>query len=182
MGLALVQALKIDRKYSGWDGAFFLEAHGMEWKGMRESVFDLESLLGIDYDPKAGRTDRFIAAQKKIASLGFIRPPNYLPPWERGGRSPKLTNTKIKNSTLKDFYKTWEWKTARYAFMQSSKRACSCCGGTPDSGKILNVDHIKPIRKYWHLRLDQTNLQMLCSSCNMGKGSHDETDWRGREP
>lgn len=40
------------------------------------------------------------------------------------------------------------------------------------------VDHIKPIRKHWHLRLDSNNLQILCDDCNMGKGSRGETDWR----
>lgn len=32
------------------------------------------------------------------------------------------------------------------------------------------VDHIKPISKHWHLRLDPDNLQVLCNDCNKGKG------------
>lgn len=73
------------------------------------------------------------------------------------------------------FYASWEWKRARYDFLLGQKRVCGCCGAT---GKIV-VDHIKPIRRYWPMRLDGTNLQVLCDDCNMGKGSRDETDWRG---
>lgn len=40
------------------------------------------------------------------------------------------------------------------------------------------VDHIKPISKHWHLRLDPDNLQVLCNDCNKGKGAWDETDYR----
>lgn len=40
------------------------------------------------------------------------------------------------------------------------------------------VDHIKPVRKYWHLRLDPDNLQVLCADCNRAKGNWDETDFR----
>lgn len=40
------------------------------------------------------------------------------------------------------------------------------------------VDHIKPLSKFWHLRLERSNLQVLCDECNMGKGAWDETDHR----
>jgi hypothetical protein len=79
---------------------------------------------------------------------------------------------------IEDFYKSWDWKRTRYDFLQNKARRCECCGATPNDGIRIVVDHIKPIRLYWHLRLEQTNLQLLCDDCNMGKGSHDETDWR----
>jgi 5-methylcytosine-specific restriction endonuclease McrA len=43
---------------------------------------------------------------------------------------------------------------------------------------VINVDHIKPRRKYPELALTESNLQVLCGTCNHGKGSWDETDWR----
>jgi 5-methylcytosine-specific restriction endonuclease McrA len=42
----------------------------------------------------------------------------------------------------------------------------------------LNVDHIKPRRRFPELSLDPDNLQVLCGNCNTGKGSWDTTDWR----
>jgi 5-methylcytosine-specific restriction endonuclease McrA len=40
------------------------------------------------------------------------------------------------------------------------------------------VDHIKPLHHHWSLRLQKTNLQVLCDECNQGKGAWDETDHR----
>ena len=77
-----------------------------------------------------------------------------------------------------EFYASWEWKRLRYDFLKDKARRCGCCGRSPDDGVAVNVDHIKPIRHHWRLRLDYNNLQILCSDCNMGKGSRDETDWR----
>lgn len=76
------------------------------------------------------------------------------------------------------FYASWEWARLRYRAVQKAGRACMCCGATPADGARIVVDHIKPIRRYWHLRLDPENLQVLCDPCNKGKGSWDETDFR----
>ena len=79
---------------------------------------------------------------------------------------------------IKAFYNSWQWKKARYAFLKDRERKCACCGaGSADSERIV-VDHIRPVRHFWHLRLDLKNLQILCDSCNRGKGSDDATDWR----
>ena len=51
-----------------------------------------------------------------------------------------------------------------------------CCG----SADKIRGDHIKPIRRYWNLRLDPDNIQILCEECNHGKGSWDETDFRSK--
>jgi 5-methylcytosine-specific restriction endonuclease McrA len=75
------------------------------------------------------------------------------------------------------FYESWEWKRLRYNFLKAKARCCSCCGSTPSDGARIVVDHIKPIRLFWHLRLDPKNLQILCEDCNMGKGSQDQTNW-----
>lgn len=49
------------------------------------------------------------------------------------------------------------------------------CGSTE---KPMQVDHIKPRKKYPELALDPNNVQVLCKLCNMGKGDRDETDFR----
>lgn len=76
------------------------------------------------------------------------------------------------------FYDSWEWKRVRYEFIKDKERKCNCCGATPKNGVRIVVDHIKPIRHFWNLRMDSNNLQILCDDCNMGKGSSDQTDWR----
>ncbi len=82
------------------------------------------------------------------------------------------------NERIKEFYASWEWKEARYQVLKARGRLCECCGAGPSTGAVIVVDHVKPLRKYWHLRTDKSNLQVLCNDCNMGKGSWDETDWR----
>lgn len=76
------------------------------------------------------------------------------------------------------FYRTPEWKRARIDALIRLGRRCGCCGATPETGAVLNVDHIRPLRFYWNLRLDPDNLQVLCSDCNEGKGNRLEVDFR----
>ena len=87
--------------------------------------------------------------------------------------------------SMKDaFYKSWEWRTLRMEVLKEHGRACQCCGAAPGmkdaSGDPVRicVDHIKPLSKFWELRLDQSNLQILCDECNQGKGNWDQTDFR----
>jgi 5-methylcytosine-specific restriction endonuclease McrA len=53
-----------------------------------------------------------------------------------------------------------------------------CCGATPQTGAVMNVDHIKPRKTYPELALSVENLQILCGECNHGKGNWNTTDWR----
>jgi 5-methylcytosine-specific restriction endonuclease McrA len=82
------------------------------------------------------------------------------------------------------FYASWEWRTLRMEVIKEFGAICMCCGATPRhkdmSGEPVQivVDHIKPLSKHWGLRLDRTNLQILCAECNQGKGAWDETDHR----
>jgi 5-methylcytosine-specific restriction endonuclease McrA len=103
-------------------------------------------------------------------------------------KAKKLRPAKTVSVTTKDaFYKSWEWRTLRMEAIKEFGRACQCCGAEPGmkdaAGNPVRivVDHIKPISKYWHLRLDRKNLQILCDECNMGKGNWDETDFRSPE-
>ncbi|MFM2254144.1 MAG: hypothetical protein RJB68_2481 [Pseudomonadota bacterium] len=76
------------------------------------------------------------------------------------------------------FLKSPEWARARmHAFVRYGNR-CQCCGASPGGGVVLNVDHIKPRKTHPHLALNLTNLQVLCDTCNLGKGNWDATDWR----
>lgn len=96
-----------------------------------------------------------------------------LKPWARPGarRAPS-------QAAINEFYASWEWKRLRYDTMQKLGFTCMCCRASRMSGEPLVVDHIKPVRWFWDLRLEPTNLQVLCESCNMGKGSRDQSDFR----
>jgi hypothetical protein len=93
-------------------------------------------------------------------------------------RLPKLPILEKTIDDANNFYTGFEWKNLRYRIIKAYGRKCLCCGSTPNNGVQLNVDHIKPLRRYWNLRLDPENLQVLCNECNRGKGNIDETDWR----
>lgn len=92
-------------------------------------------------------------------------------------KSRSVSKCHTKEDKLTAFYNSWEWKRLSYAVKQERGRRCECCGAMPPDVRII-TDHIKPIRHYWHLRLQRSNLQVLCEDCNRGKGSRDETDFR----
>lgn len=83
-----------------------------------------------------------------------------------------------------EFYLSWDWRTLRKQVLNEFGSVCQCCGATPQhkdiSGRPVRivVDHIKPLSRYWHLRLERSNLQVLCDECNQGAGAWDETDHR----
>lgn len=82
------------------------------------------------------------------------------------------------------FYRTWAWRTLRMEVLKQYGRTCQCCGAKPGDSAIsgapvrIVVDHIKPLSKFWQLRLTKSNLQVLCDECNQGKGNWDQTDYR----
>lgn len=76
------------------------------------------------------------------------------------------------------FLQTYAWKKVRMQALLQWGARCMCCGATPSSGAIMNVDHIKCRRRFPELALALDNLQILCGDCNHGKGNWDMTDWR----
>ena len=76
------------------------------------------------------------------------------------------------------FLKSFKWRELRMKVLKKYGRRCQCCGATPATGGIMNVDHIKPRKKYPELAMIESNLQVLCHECNHGKGNWDQTDWR----
>lgn len=92
---------------------------------------------------------------------------------------PRRVLTKCKvDVTTDSFLSTLEWKQIRMLALKTYGNVCQCCGANPSTGAVLNVDHIKPRKLHPELALDITNLQILCSDCNHGKGNWDDTDWR----
>ena len=80
------------------------------------------------------------------------------------------------------FYSSPEWRRLRYRAIVLHGGKCQACGRSAKDGIVIHVDHIKPIYRFPHLKLEITNLQILCEDCNMGKGAWDDTDWREPDP
>lgn len=82
------------------------------------------------------------------------------------------------------FYKSWEWRSARLKVLQRFSAICQLCGSSSKhldmSGEPVRivVDHIYPLHTHWHMRLDASNLQVLCDECNQGKGAWNTSDFR----
>ena len=77
-----------------------------------------------------------------------------------------------------DFYQSREWLELRYQALIYHGRRCMCCGAEPKDGAKLHVDHIKPRSTHPKLELTFSNLQVLCSDCNLGKSNKYTHDFR----
>lgn len=96
------------------------------------------------------------------------------------GRRPVRPNRQRNmpsQAKIRKFYDSWEWKKLSYDIKLERGRRCECCGAAAPEVRI-HTDHIKPVRHYWNLRFERSNLQVLCEDCNRGKASRDETDFR----
>lgn len=76
------------------------------------------------------------------------------------------------------FLASREWAVMRMRALERDGGRCAVDGRTAKDGYVMNVDHIKPRKYYPELALTLSNLQVLCSECNHGKGNKFETDWR----
>jgi len=71
-----------------------------------------------------------------------------------------------------------KWREVRFEALRASGGKCCLCGASPRVGAVLHVDHIKPKSLYPKLAFEVSNLQVLCSDCNLGKGNRSEDDFR----
>ena len=94
---------------------------------------------------------------------------------QRESKRPKVSKVNIKTD---EFLQTYEWRKLRMEALKLHGARCQCCGASPATGAVMNVDHIKPRKLFPELALTLDNLQVLCGDCNHGKGNWDQTDWR----
>jgi hypothetical protein len=71
------------------------------------------------------------------------------------------------------FSRSEEWRTLREQVFERHGRVCAKCGCT----EHLHVDHIKPKSLHPGLRLDISNMQVLCAKCNLSKGNRHTVDY-----
>ena len=80
------------------------------------------------------------------------------------------------------FLQTPEWGRVRYDALRANDGRCELCGRSKHQlppGEHLNVDHVRSRRARPDLALEVTNLAVLCSADNAGKGNrYDGDDWR----
>lgn len=78
----------------------------------------------------------------------------------------------------KDFYLSAQWLQLRHRVLEKARGCCDLCGAKGSAENPLQVDHIKPRSKHPELELVETNMQVLCRFCNIGKGNRSSSDWR----
>lgn len=94
-------------------------------------------------------------------------------------KSPSTLSRKAK----KAFFVSNAWRSLRYKVIKKYGAKCMACGRSHKlHNVVIHVDHIRPIWTHPELRLDETNLQVLCEDCNVGKGCLDSTDFRPDHP
>lgn len=90
-----------------------------------------------------------------------------------------LTANKSQPVEIEDFYSSQAWRKARYEALKRSRGVCELCG-SPPTRHALHVDHIAPKSKFPQLALEQSNLQVLCRDCNLGKSNRDSISWKAK--
>jgi 5-methylcytosine-specific restriction endonuclease McrA len=82
-----------------------------------------------------------------------------------------------------EFLRTPEWRRVRYDALRANDGRCELCGRNKHQlppGEHLEVDHIRSRKARPDLALALTNLAVLCSADNAGKGNRHSDDWRHR--
>ena len=80
-----------------------------------------------------------------------------------------------------EFLQTPEWRRIRYDALRANDGRCELCGRNKHQlpeDEYLNVDHIQSRKARPDLALEITNLAVLCSADNAGKGNRYADDWR----
>ena len=80
-----------------------------------------------------------------------------------------------------EFLRTPEWRRIRYDALRANDGRCELCGRNKHQlppGEHLTVDHVRSREARPDLALEVTNLAVLCSADNAGKGNRYADDWR----
>lgn len=94
----------------------------------------------------------------------------------------RLRRAKVEAETADQFYRSYRWRRLRIDVLEENREVfgaltCECCGSA--DATQYHVDHIYPRASHPELALEPDNLQVLCDACNVGKGIHYTTNWRG---
>lgn len=155
----------------------FLKSKGYKpvgWKGISNQ---LQELLGKSFTGNPRAIAFHCYQQIQELNIEIAKNENNILK-EKLKKNQRLEKSQQEQQIL-DFYCSYEWRRIRFKILQKYGRKCLCCGSET---RPLHVDHIKPLRFNWNLRLSEENLQVLCELCNHGKGNWSEEDFRPKEP
>lgn len=76
------------------------------------------------------------------------------------------------------FHDSPAWLALRYKVLKRSNGCCELCGSPGGKDNPLQCDHIKPRSQHPELALIESNIQVLCRHCNVGKSNKDATAWK----
>lgn len=156
----------------------WLEERGHNVSALRGQPDKMVLLVAYAACGRKMRTIRGSAASlhshySNVMAAARLRPCDMIPRERRTDLDGDRVRTQ---EEAKKFYASYEWRKLRYQVLKRDNQTCQLCGAGREA--VLQADHIKPLRYYWHLRLDPANVQTMCHPCNHGKANWDETDWR----
>ena len=167
------------QKKKGLSTAKIFWMHRLELKNTPTNEVMLSLLVEHNFIPKmeipvSNKTKGELIFQAYLqAKTAYRHPSNIIRKIEN-----KLQDYTEYRALSEKFLSSPEWRRLRYDVLKERGARCECCGATPSTGAVMNVDHIKPRKTHPHLSLQKFNLQVLCGDCNAGKGNRDSTDWR----
>lgn len=127
------------------------------------------------YSAPARHPDKFaeISLRQMVVTRSAMK--DSAPPTSPKQQQQDLINefthrNEVRRFSDKNFYRSREWREMRLAVL-TANRACKLCGASPLTGAVLHIDHIKPRSLWPELSLEMSNLQVLCSVCNIAKSN-----------
>lgn len=84
-----------------------------------------------------------------------------------------------RDKTAASFYRRVEWQRAREQALIRDHGLCQDCLQEQRITPADVVDHIKPLRLFWHLRLALSNLRSLCNRHHAIKTQEDKRRYGG---
>ncbi|MED1642149.1 HNH endonuclease [Brevibacillus agri] len=86
----------------------------------------------------------------------------------------KQYDLRQRDKQARDFYRSAEWEWLRQQALMRDHGLCQDCLDQQHIRTADVVDHIKPVRPFWHLRLRLDNLRSLCHPHHNRKTAEDK--------
>lgn len=98
---------------------------------------------------------------------------------ERDKRRHEKYDREKRDRRAAAFYNSPAWKRLRRHRLMIDHGLCQDCLLENRITPADVVDHIKPVRMFWHLRLRLDNTRSLCHACHNRKTAEDKRRYKG---